>query len=249
MVEDATPDGAFVASSVSVHFGELVALDDIDFVLRPGEIVGLIGPNGAGKTTLTNVLSGFQRPTRGSVTLDGTDVTRWQPDRLARGGVCRTFQSVRAFGAISVWQNVEAAASAIGLRRRERTELVGRLLSTMGLYERREVPARDLPHGDERRMSVARALAVRPRYLLLDEPAAGLNEHESDDLVGALSLIRRDFGCGLMVIEHDMRVIMSLCERIHVLDHGRSIASGTPSQIQADPAVLTAYLGSTGRAA
>lgn len=239
----------FTASAVSVHFGELTALDTVDFELKSGEILGLIGPNGAGKTTLTNVLTGFQRPTAGDVWLDDTIVTGWKPDRLARVGVARTFQSVRPFTGLTVEQNVEAAASAIKLARRERVELVDHLLKSLGLEDHAQSLARDLPHGDERRLGVARALGTRPSFLLLDEPAAGLNEMESEELVQALAAVRDEFGCGLMVIEHDMRVIMQLCERIQVLDHGKTISTGTPTQIQTDPAVLTAYLGTTNSAA
>ncbi len=239
----------FTASAVSVHFGELTALDTVDFELKSGEILGLIGPNGAGKTTLTNVLTGFQRPTAGDVWLDDTIVTGWKPDRLARVGVARTFQSVRPFTGLTVEQNVEAAASAIKLARRERVELVDHLLKSLGLEDHAQSLARDLPHGDERRLGVARALGTRPSFLLLDEPAAGLNEMESEELVQALAAVRDEFGCGLMVIEHDMRVIMQLCERIQVLDHGKTISTGTPTQIQTDPAVLTAYLGTTKSAA
>lgn len=239
----------FTASAVSVHFGELTALDTVDFELKSGEILGLIGPNGAGKTTLTNVLTGFQRPTAGDVWLDDTIVTGWKPDRLARVGVARTFQSVRPFTGLTVEQNVEAAASAIKLARRERVELVDHLLKSLGLEDHAQSLARNLPHGDERRLGVARALGTRPSFLLLDEPAAGLNEMESEELVQALAAVRDEFGCGLMVIEHDMRVIMQLCERIQVLDHGKTISTGTPTQIQTDPAVLTAYLGTTNSAA
>jgi len=247
--EAAEATAPFTATAISVRFGELTALDLVDFELRQGEILGLIGPNGAGKTTLTNVLTGFQRPTAGQVMVGNKVVTGWTPDKLARHGVSRTFQSVRPFAGLSVWQNVEAAASGIGLKRRERTDLVGRLLASMGLQGRAESLARDLPHGDERRLGVARALGTRPRFLLLDEPAAGLNEQESEQLVAALSAVRDEFGCALMVIEHDMRVIMQLCERIQVLDHGRTIATGTPVEIQTDPAVVTAYLGTTAGAA
>ena len=236
---------SFRGEGVCVRFGQFSALDNVDFEVRQGEIVGLIGPNGAGKTTLTNVLTGFQGPTEGRVMVGKQVVNGWSPDRLARHGISRTFQAVRPFRGLTVTENVEAAAAGVGLKTAERRELVGQLLSYMGLEARANSLARDLPHGEERRLGVARALGTRPTFLLLDEPAAGLNEHESEQLVDDLAGIRDEFGCGLMIIEHDMRVIMQLCERIQVLDHGKTIATGTPVEIQRDPAVITAYLGTS----
>jgi branched-chain amino acid transport system ATP-binding protein len=230
------------ARDVRVHIRGVKALDGVDLELGQGEILGLIGPNGAGKTTLVNVLTGFQRATTGAVLLGGEEITGWTSAEIARAGLVRTFQDVRLFSGLSVFENVEAAAAG-GASRREARALAGELLARLGLDERCDGPAGGLPHGDERRLGIARALAARPAFLLLDEPAAGLDEAESDELVGALAAIRDEFELGLLVIEHDMRLIMQLCERIQVLDHGKTIAIGTPAEVRSDPAVLTAYLG------
>jgi branched-chain amino acid transport system ATP-binding protein len=231
------------AHELSVHFGGVRAVDRVELELRKGEILGLIGPNGAGKTTLVNALSGFQKPTAGRVLLNGEDVTGWSPYRLARSGLTRTFQSVRLFPGLTVLENVELGGVGVGMRRPAARRSARMLLERLGLSGKADSLATGLPHGLERRLGIVRALAARPAFLLLDEPAAGLNERESDELVGALTLIRDDFSCALVVIEHDMRVIMRLCERIQVLDYGKTISTGTPAQVRADPAVLTAYLG------
>jgi branched-chain amino acid transport system ATP-binding protein len=231
------------ARDLRVHFGGVHAVDGVDLDLRRGEILGLIGPNGAGKTTLVNALSGFQKPTGGRVRLNGTDVTGWSPHRLARRGLTRTFQSVRLFPGLTVLENVELGGVGVGLRRPTARRAARELLGRLGFADRADQLATGLPHGLERRLGIVRALAARPSFLLLDEPAAGLNERESDELVQTLTLIRDDFSCALVVIEHDMRVIMRLCERIQVLDYGKTISLGTPAEVRRDPAVLTAYLG------
>jgi branched-chain amino acid transport system ATP-binding protein len=231
------------ARGLAVHFEGVKAVDGVDLTLSQGEILGLIGPNGAGKTTFVNAITGFQPPTAGSVELDGVEVTGWNANRLARAGVVRTFQSVRLFSRLSVLENVEVGAVGGGMGRPEARRLAIDLLRRFGLAERAHEMGVGLPHGQERRLGIVRALAGRPRYLLLDEPAAGLNEAEGDELVEALGRIRDDFECGLLVIEHDMRVIMRLCERLQVLDYGKTIALGTPAEVRKDPAVLTAYLG------
>jgi branched-chain amino acid transport system ATP-binding protein len=234
---------ALEARGLKVYFGGVHAIDDVDLTLTKGEILGLIGPNGAGKTTLVNALSGFQRPTAGQVRVGGADVTGWSPDRLARLGLARTFQSVRMFPDLTVLENVELGGVGVGMRRSAARKWARDLLERMKLDEMSDLYGAGLPHGLERRFGIVRALATKPSFLLLDEPAAGLNERESDELVEALTLIRDDFSCALMVIEHDMRVIMRLCERIQVLDYGKTISIGTPDEVRNDPAVLTAYLG------
>jgi branched-chain amino acid transport system ATP-binding protein len=231
------------AHQLKVHFGGVRAVDGVDLSLRKGEILGLIGPNGAGKTTLVNALSGFQRPTAGVVVLDGNVVTGWSPHRLARRGLARTFQSVRLFPDLTVLENVELGGVAVGMWRPAARRWARDLLERLQLEDKAHLYGKGLPHGLERRLGIVRALAAKPSFLLLDEPAAGLNEQESDELVASLTLIRDDFSCALMVIEHDMRVIMRLCERIQVLDYGKTISIGTPAEVRSDPAVLTAYLG------
>jgi branched-chain amino acid transport system ATP-binding protein len=228
---------------VSVCFGAVTALDHVDMALRPREIQGLIGPNGAGKTTLVNVLTGFQRPTAGRVKIGDRDVTGLAPHKVSRLGISRTFQGARLFRGFTVHQNVLAGAVSAGAGRRTAGAVAWELLERLALVEYGHLPARSLPHGIERRVAIARALASQPRFLLLDEPAAGLNEVESDHLARTLADVRDDLCLTLLVIEHDMRVIMSLCERIHVLDHGRTIAAGSPAEIRDDAGVVSAYLG------
>jgi branched-chain amino acid transport system ATP-binding protein len=231
------------AIGVGVRFAGLEALNDVSLSLDSGEILGLIGPNGAGKTTLVNVLSGFQRPTSGRVLLGGRNVTALPPQKLAAHGLGRTFQSVRLFGRLTVFDNVLAGAVAGGLQMRPARELAWTLLERLSLAHAATVTAAALPHGEERRLGIVRALATRPRFLLLDEPAAGLNETETEALTETLATLPRDFALGLLVIEHDMALILGLCQRIQVLDHGRTIAEGSPREVRHDRSVIEAYLG------
>ncbi|MDX6409381.1 MAG: branched-chain amino acid transport system ATP-binding protein [Gaiellaceae bacterium] len=236
-------EGSLRAIGVGVRFAGLEALSDVSLTLVSGEIVGLIGPNGAGKTTLVNVLSGFQRPTSGQVLLGERNVTALPPQKLAAQGLGRTFQSVRLFGRLTVFDNVLAGAIAGGMRMRPARELTWTLLERLSLAHTAAVSAAALPQGEERRLGIIRALAGRPRFLLLDEPAAGLNERETEALTETLAMLPRDFGLGLLVIEHDMALILGLCHRIQVLDHGKTIAEGSPRDVRHNRAVIEAYLG------
>lgn len=231
------------AHDVRVHFEGVKALDGVDFTLKRGEILGLIGPNGAGKTTLLNVLTGMQVPDTGRVHLGDQDVSGWGAPRRAREGIGRTFQGTRLFERLTVFENIEVSAIAAGGSRRKASKLAGELVGIFKLGDVAERLARSLPHGIARRLEVARALGIQPTFLLLDEPAAGLNEEEASELVVMLRGVRDDFQLGLMLIEHDMPVIMSLSDWIQVLDHGRTLAVGPPIEISRKPEVKEAYLG------
>lgn len=235
-----------VAEGVRVHFEGVRAVDGVDLILEQGEIVGLIGPNGAGKTTFMNAISSFVPLTGGTVMLDGVDVTNWPPQRLVRHGLVRTFQDVATFAGLTVFENVELGALGAGLNRRQAKRRAWELLDSMGLRHRARLPASALPHGDERRVGIARAVAVAPRFLLLDEPAAGLDDAESQALTETIAKMRDELGCAILLVEHDMRIIFRVCERIQVLDYGKSIAVGTPEEIRTDKRVVTAYLGVKG---
>ncbi len=228
---------------ISVHFGGVAAVNRVDVTLSRGEILGLIGPNGAGKTTLVNALSGFESLDSGRIVLAGRDVTSWSPQRLAQLGLSRSFQNIRLFREMTVLENVECGGVGVGMGRRPARARGRAILERLQLGDKARLPAKSLAYGDERRLGIARALAMNPLFLLLDEPAAGLNELECDDLMETIVWIRDEIGCGVLVIEHDMRLIMRVSERIQVLDHGQTIAIGSPAEIQSDPAVIAAYLG------
>jgi branched-chain amino acid transport system ATP-binding protein len=223
----------------------LQVLRGVELALPPGEALGLIGPNGAGKTTLVNVFSGFQAPDSGSVLLDGVDVTSWSPARLARAGLGRTFQAALPFAGLTVEESVAVGAMGVGVGRREAVGIAAKVLERLGLGEQAQSPAGLQPPGNQRLLGIARALATGPRYLLLDEPAAGLNDEECRELVAILREVIRDFGCAILLIEHDMNVVMDLCSRVQVLDDGETVVVGTPEEVQADPAVVEAYLGTS----
>ncbi len=239
-----TDSPALVARDVVKDFAGLRALDGVSFSLRQGEILGLIGPNGSGKTTLINVVTGLLRITSGHVQIGATTITDWQPYRIARVGVARTFQVVKLFKDFTVRENVEVAAiSASGVSRGEARLRAQAALAQIGIEHLAEITAGVLPQGEERRVEIARALATSPSFILLDEPGAGLNDAEVEVLLPTLSRVRQDVGCGILVVDHDMRLIMSLCDRIHVLNYGRTIAEGAPEQVRREPAVIAAYLG------
>lgn len=232
------------AEALEVNFDGLAAISGVSLTVRRGEIFGLIGPNGAGKTTLVNCLTGFQRLTSGRILLDRTDVTGWRPERLRKAGVARSFQAGRLFRDMTMLDNVEVAAVGLGLGRRQAAAAAMEMLAWIGLADKAETIAGSLAYTDERRVGIARALMLSPAFLLLDEPAAGMSDSECDELMRLIGEIPRCFDCGVLLIEHNMRVIMGISERIHVLDGGRSIAEGTPREIRSNEAVISAYLGS-----
>jgi ABC-type branched-subunit amino acid transport system ATPase component len=221
----------------------VLALHDVTLELHRHEVVGLIGPNGAGKSTLVNVLTGFDRPTRGGVELEGRQITGWSAHRRARAGLARTFQHSRSFRALSVRENVELAALGVGAGSREARRRADELLELLGLRRLENVPADALAHGDERRLGVARALATEPRFVLMDEPAAGLPETEVPEFASVVRAVRDDHEAGVLLIDHNMALVMAVCDRIQVLDQGRTLAEGTPAEVRGNLDVAGAYLG------
>jgi branched-chain amino acid transport system ATP-binding protein len=244
--------------ALSKSFRGLRALDDYVLDLPAGTIHGVIGPNGAGKTTLFHLLSGFLRPTSGTIEFDGTAITGAPAWKVARLGIARTFQNIRLFGDLSVVDNVKVAVQrrwpasltatllgTPGFRRRE-SEIdaaATELLSRVGLVARRDQLARNLPYGDQRRLEIARAVATQPRILLLDEPNAGMNPIETQDLLALVRRLRDELGITIVLVAHDIPLVMNLCERIQVLNYGRLIAEGDPAAVRANPEVISAYLG------
>jgi branched-chain amino acid transport system ATP-binding protein len=237
------PGESLRASAVSRSFEGVQALDGVTLEVGRGEVVGLIGPNGAGKSTLVNVVTGFDPPDDGSVHLGGDDVTRWSTHRRGRRGLARTFQHSHAFRALSVRENVEVAALGVGAGPREAGRRADLLLGRLGLERYASASASDLSHGDERRLGIARALATEPRFLLLDEPAAGLPEAEVPGLAAIVRSVSTEDDTGVLLIDHNMALIMDVCDRICVLDQGRVLAEGTPAEIRSNLDVAAAYLG------
>jgi branched-chain amino acid transport system ATP-binding protein len=242
-VVERRPGESLRASAVSRSFAGVQALTEVTLDVHRNEVVGLIGPNGAGKSTLVNVLSGFDRPDAGSVELEGRTITRWSPHRRGRAGLARTFQHSHAFRSLSVRENVEVAAIGVGAAPREARVRADELLELLGLDRFADVDAAALAHGDERRLGVARALATRPRFVLLDEPAAGLPDEETEHLAGVIRSIPEHMGALVILVDHDMSLVQNTCSITAVLDFGKLIAAGPTAEVLRNEHVIKAYLG------
>ena len=242
----AEPADVLEARDLSRAFAGVQALDGVSLEVRPRRVVGLIGPNGAGKTTLINLLTGFDRPSSGAVRMGGRDITRWGPAKRSRHGLARTFQHGHLFADLTVRENVEVAGLGAGLPPRAARRRAAEVLGALGLEGHADRAARVLTHGLQRKLGVARAVAPRPHYVLMDEPAAGLVEAEVPDLAALVRSVAEDHGAGVLLVDHNMSLVLGVCDHVHVLDRGRTLAQGTPAQIREDLDVTEAYLGGSG---
>ncbi|MBR3252447.1 MAG: ABC transporter ATP-binding protein [Erysipelotrichaceae bacterium] len=243
---------------LGIDFGGLTAVNNLDMEINPNEIVGLIGPNGAGKTTVFNMLTKVYRPTRGQMYLDGTNIEKMNTVDVNKAGIARTFQNIRLFSNLSVIDNVKVGMNNLyeysffdtifhTRKRNENERLIEEkaldLLEIFNLLEMKDIQASALPYGAQRRLEIARALATNPKVLLLDEPAAGMNPQETEDLMNTIRFVRDKFNIAILLIEHDMSLVMNICERIYVLNYGTLLAKGGPDEIKNDERVIKAYLG------
>lgn len=229
--------------NLTVSFDGFRAVNELNLYVEKNELRVVIGPNGAGKTTLVNVLTGFQDVDQGEVRLAGADMKDWKPHERSRRGLVRTFQNVLPFAGLTALENVEAGAMAQGISRKAARAEAMEVLAAVGLADKAERRVNTLPFGEERRVGIARAIAMKPQFLLMDEPGAGLNDAESEDLKTVIQRIKSQHQCGVLLIEHRMSLVFGLSDRIQVLQHGATIAIGTPDEIRVDPRVRAAYLG------